>query len=72
VAALPDGPKARAGLTGVLPVAALWLAILALLAFAASFVGFLYRTSRHRSSFPDEWLPVEVAAVVSEVLSVMG
>jgi micrococcal nuclease len=37
-------------LTGVVSVAASWLSILALLAFAVSLVAFLYRTSRHRSS----------------------
>ena len=45
-----DGPEGRAGLTGVVSVAASWLAILALLAFAVSLVAFLYRTSTHRSS----------------------
>ncbi len=37
-------------MTGIVSVAASWLAILALLAFAVSLVAFLYRTSRHRSS----------------------
>ena len=37
-------------MTGVVSVAASWLAILALLVFAVSLVAFLYRTSRHRSS----------------------
>ena len=37
-------------MTGIVSVAASWLAVLALLAFAVSLVGFLYRTSRHRSS----------------------
>jgi micrococcal nuclease len=37
-------------LTGVLSVAASWLAILALLAFTVSLLAFLYRTSTHRSS----------------------
>jgi hypothetical protein len=50
VAAPRDGPEGRGGLTGVVSVAASWLAILALLAFAVSLVALLYRTSRHRSS----------------------
>jgi hypothetical protein len=50
VAAPRDGPKARAGLTGVASVAASSLAILALLAFAVSLVAFLYRASRPTSS----------------------
>jgi endonuclease YncB( thermonuclease family) len=37
-------------LTELVSVAASWLAVLALLAFAVSLVAFLYRTSRHRSS----------------------
>jgi endonuclease YncB( thermonuclease family) len=37
-------------LTGLVPVGASSLAVLALLAIAVSLVAFLYRTSRHRSS----------------------
>jgi endonuclease YncB( thermonuclease family) len=50
VAAPRDDPKGRAGLTGAVSVAASSLAVLALLAFAVSLVGFLYRTSMHKSS----------------------
>ena len=50
MAATRDGPKGRAGLTGIVLVVASSLAVLALLAFAVSLVAFLYRTSRHRSS----------------------